>query len=216
MDDGDETDAPEGRAYAADRGRGILTPSDREFLLGRKTDYTEHSKKQKRNRIRRRLRNALLDFTILFEHLEERDRETVFDPDDEAREAYTQGITDLLGFLYLGTMGYHVPFKDMLSQGVSRAEQELSGSEYRMVNVAFDVEPVGHIDVDAVIDKLDAGAFDDITDEELRAFMRLLAESEEFAASELRAGMKEQMLDFIEEVNEATEQYDRRIEELGD
>ena len=214
--DGDETDAPEGLAYSADRGRGILTPSDREFLLGRKTDYTEHSKKQKRNRIRRRLRNALLDFTILFEHLEERDRETVFDPDDEAREAYTQGITDLLGFLHLGTMGYHVPFKDMLSQGVSRAEQELSGSDYRMVNVEFSVEPVGQIDVDAVVDKLDAGAFDDITDEELRAFMRLLADSEEFSATALRTGMKEQMLEFIEEVNDATDRRDRRVEELGD
>ena len=215
MHDGDEN-ANEGRAYSADRGRGILTPSDREFLLGRKTDYTEHSKKQKRNRIRRRLRNALLDFTILFEHLEERDRETVFDPDDDAREAYTQGITDLLGFLHLGTMGYHVPFKDMLSQGVSRAEQELSGSDYRMVNVEFNVEPVGQIDVDAVVDKLDAGAFDAITDEELRAFMRLLADSEEFSAGDLRSGMKEQMLTFIEEVNEATEQHDRRVEELTD
>jgi hypothetical protein len=216
MYDGDESDAAEGRAYLADRGRGILTPSDREFLLGRKTDYTEHSKKQKRNRIRRRLRNALLDFTILFDHLEERDRETVFNPDDDARDAYTQGITDLLGFLHLGTMGHHVPFKDMLSQGVSRAEQQLSGSDYRMVNVEFNVEPVGHIDVDAVIDKLDAGAFDDITDEELRAFMRLLAESEEFSATALRAGMKEQMSSFLEAMNEATEQYDQRIEELGD
>ena len=215
MHDGDEN-ANEGRAYSADRGRGILTPSDREFLLGRKTDYTEHSKKQKRNRIRRRLRNALLDFTILFEYLEERDRETVFDPDDDAREAYTQGITDLLGFLHLGTMGYHVPFKDMLSQGVSRAEQELSGSDYRMVNVEFNVEPVGQIDVDAVIDKLDAGAFADITDEELRAFMRLLADSEEFSATALRTGMKEQMLEFIEEVNDATDRRDRRVEELGD
>lgn len=216
MHDEDENDMSEGLAYSADRGRGILTPSDREFLLGRKTDYTKHSKKQKRNRIRRRLRNALLDFTILFEHLEERDRETVFDPDNEAREDYTEGITDLLGFLHLGTMGYYVPFKNMLSQGVSRAEQELSGSDYRMVNVEFSVEPVGHIDVDAVIDKLEAGAFNDITDEELRAFMRLLADSEEFSANELRSGMKEQMLAFIEEVNEATDQYDQRIEELHD
>lgn len=216
MNDSNENNESEGLAYSADRGRGILTPSDREFLLGRKTDYTEHSKKQKRNRIRRRLRNALLDFTILFEHLEERDRETVFDPSDEAREAYTQGITDLLGFLHLGTMGYYVPFKNMLSQGVSRAEQELSGSDYRIVNVEFNVEPVGHIDVDEVIDKFDAGAFDDITDEELRAFMRLLADSEEFSASELRSGMKEQMLEFLEEMNEATDQYDQHVKRLGD
>ncbi|HET7325336.1 MAG TPA: hypothetical protein VFJ06_13495 [Halococcus sp.] len=213
---GDENDAPEGLAYSADRGRGILTPSDREFLLGRKTDYTEHSKKQKRNRIRRRLRNALLDFTILFEHLEERDRKTVFNPQDDARNAYTQGITDLLGFLHLGTMGYYVPFKNMLSQGVSRAEQELSGSDYRMVNVEFNVDPVGQIDVDAVIDKLDTGDFDDITDEELRAFMRLLTDSDDFSATEFRTGMKEQMSEFAEKINQAAERYDQRTEELSD
>jgi len=123
-----QNDVPESLEAAAesDRPRGILTPSDRDFLLGRKTDYTDHSRKQKRNRIRRRVRNAILDFSILFECLEERDRKTVFDPNDEDREAYTQGITDMLAFLHLGTMGYHTPFKDMLSEGVGKAEQQLS------------------------------------------------------------------------------------------
>jgi RNase P protein component len=216
MYDTDENRSSESLAYSAERGRGILTPSDREFLLGRKTDYTDHSKKQKRNRIRRRLRNALLDFTILFEHLEERDRETVFNPEDDARDAYTKGITDLLGFIHLGTMGYYIPFKDMLGQGVRCAEQELAGSDYRMVNVEFNVDPVGQIDVDEVIDKLDSGEFNAITDEELRAFMRLLAESDDFSATELRTGMKEQMMEFIEEMNESAEQHDQRIEELTD
>jgi len=125
-----QDDVPESLQTAADsdRPRGILTPSDRDFLIGRKTDYTDHSKKQKRNRIRRRVRNAVLDFSILFEYMEERDRETVFDPDDEDRDAYTQGITDVLSFLHLGTMGYHTPFKDMLSEGVGKAEQRLAGS----------------------------------------------------------------------------------------
>ncbi|WP_245902839.1 hypothetical protein [Salinigranum rubrum] len=203
-------------AFSADRDRGILTPSDREFLLGRKTDYTEHSKKQKRNRIRRRLRNAILDFTILFEHLEARDRETVFNPDDENREAYTRGITDMLAFLHLGTMGYHTPFKHMLATGVNRAEQELADSEYRMVTVDFNVDPVGRIDVDAVVDKLDSGAFDDLTDEELRAFVRLLGESDDFDATAVRSEMKAQMTAFLERVDAAAERRERRVEELND
>ncbi|WP_435361881.1 hypothetical protein [Haloarchaeobius sp. DFWS5] len=203
-------------AFAADRGRGILTPSDREYLLGRKTDYTEHSKKQKRNRIRRRLRNAMLDFTILFECLEDRDRETVFNPDDEDRDAYTRGITDMLAFLHLGTMGYYTPFKDMLAQGVNKAEQELAGSDYRMVTVDFNVEPVGQIDVDTVIDKLEFGDFDQLTDEELQAFVRLLAESDDFSATDLRSEMKAQMSEFIAQVGAANEQRDRRVEELND
>ena len=212
----DESDAEHSLAHSADRGRGILTPSDREFLLGRKTDYTEHSKKQKRNRIRRRIRNAILDFTILFEHLEDRDRETVFNPDDDARDAYTRGITDMLAFLHLGTMGYYTPFKNMLAQGVNKAEQELAGSDYRMVTVDFNVDPVGQIDVDEVIDKLEFGDFEEVTDEELRAFARLLSESDDFSATSLRSDMKEQMSEFIEEVYAAAEQRDQRVEELND
>lgn len=212
----DERDAKNDLTHSPDRGRGILTPSDREYLLGRKTDYTEHSKKQKRNRIRRRLRNAILDFTIIFEHLEDRDRETVFNPEDESRDAYTRGITDMLAFLHLGTMGYYTPFKNMLSQGVNKAEQELAGSDYRMVTVDFNVDPVGQIDVDDVIDKLEFGEFDEITDEELRAFVRLLTESDDFAATSMRSEMKEQMNEFIEKVNAATEQRDQRVEELND
>ncbi|WP_049972298.1 hypothetical protein [Haladaptatus cibarius] len=212
----DATEFPNELAYSADRDRGILTPSDREFLIGRKSDYTEHSKKQKRNRIRRRLRNAILDCTILFEHLEDRDRETVFNPDDDDRDAYTQGITDMLAFLHLGTMGYYTPFKDMLGQGVNKAEQELAGSDYRMVNVEFNVDPVGQIDVDEVIDKLEFGDFEDITDEELRAFVRLLAESDDFSATSMRSDMKEQMTEFIEKVNAAAAQRDQHVEELND
>ncbi|ADJ14152.1 hypothetical protein [Halalkalicoccus jeotgali] len=219
MGDENETTGSESAvdpAFDPDRDRGVLTPSDREFLLGRKTDYTDHSKKQKRNRIRRRVRNAILDFTILFEYLDERDRETVFDPENEECDAYTRGITDTLAFLHLGTMGYSTPFKDMLARGVSKGEQELAGSDYRMVNVEFNVDPVGRIDVDEVVEKLDRGAFEEITDEELRAFVRLLAESEDFSPGPLREEIKGQMDHFAERAAEAATRRDRQIGELTD
>lgn len=203
-------------AFDPERDRGILTPSDRAFLLGRKTDYTEHSKKQKRNRIRRRVRNAILDFTILFEYLDERDRKTVFDPEDAERDAYTRGITDALAFFHLGTMGYSTPFKDMLARGVSKGEQELAGSEYRMVNVEFNVDPVGRIDVDAVVKKLDQKSFDELTDEELRAFVRLLAESEEFSSASVREEIKGRMEEFAARTVEAAVRRDQHVEKLSD
>ena len=212
--DGDES--WDSLAYSADRDRGILTPSDREFLLGRKTDYTEHSKKQKRNRIRRRLRNAILDFTILFDHLEDRDRETVFNPEDESRDAYTQGIIDMLGFLHLGTMGYYVPFKHMLSQGVNRAEQELAGSDYRMVTVDFNVDPVGQIDLDTVVEKLEEHRYEELTDEELRVFVRLLAESDDFSATDVQGELEAQMDDFLERVAEAAAVRNETVGEASD
>ena len=211
-----QDDVPESLQAAADsdRPRGILTPSDRDFLLGQKTDYTDHSKKQKRNRIRRRVRNAILDFSILFEYMEERDRETVFDPDDEDRDAYTQGITDMLAFLHLGTMGYHTPFKDMLSEGVGKAEQQLAGSNYRMVNVEFNVEPVGQIDVDEVVDKLEHEEFAQLTDEELRAFVRLLTMSDAFSPADTREEIKDSVDEFAERVAESAAARERSLEEL--
>ncbi|TYL39022.1 hypothetical protein CV102_06930 [Natronococcus pandeyae] len=211
-----QDDVPESLQTAADsdRPRGILTPSDRDFLLGRKTDYTDHSKKQKRNRIRRRVRNAVLDFSILFEYMEERDRNTVFDPDDEDRDAYTQGITDTLAFLHLGTMGYYTPFKDMLSEGVGKAEQRLAGSNYRMVNVEFNVDPVGQIDVDEVVEKLDNEEFAQLTDEELRAFVRLLTMSDEFSPEETREKIKDRVDEYTKRVNESAETREQKLEEL--
>ncbi|ELY51654.1 hypothetical protein [Natronolimnohabitans innermongolicus] len=211
-----QDDVPESLETAADsdRPRGILTPSDRDFLLGRKTDYTDHSKKQKRNRIRRRVRNAILDFSILFEYMEERDRETVFDPDAEDRDAYTQGITDMLAFLHLGTMGYHTPFKDMLSEGVGKAEQRLAGSNYRMVNVEFNVEPVGQIDVDEVVEKLENEEFAQLTDEELRAFVRLLTMSDGFSPAESREEIQDRVDEFSERVAESAAEREEKLEEL--
>ncbi|RKD89112.1 hypothetical protein [Halopiger aswanensis] len=211
-----QDDVPESLQTAADsdRPRGILTPSDRDFLLGRKTDYKDHSKKQKRNRIRRRVRNAILDFSILFEYMEERDRETVFDPDDEDRDAYTQGITDMLAFLHLGTMGYHTPFKDMLSEGVGKAEQRLAGSNYRMVNVEFNVDPVGQIDVDEVIAKLENEEFAQLTDEELRAFVRLLTMSDAFSPEDTREEIKDRVDEFSDRVAESAAVRDEKLEDL--
>ena len=197
-----------------ERPRGILTPSDREFLLGRKTDYTEHSRKQKRNRIRRRVRNAILDFSILFEHLEDRDRDTVFDPDAEDREAYTRGITDMLAFLHLGTMGYYTPFKDMLSRGVGKAEQRLTGSDYRMVTVKFDVDPVGQIDVEEVVEKLENEEFAQLTDEELRAFVRLLTMSDAFVPAAVQEIIEDNVDEFVRRVDGAAEARERRVDEL--
>jgi hypothetical protein len=111
-------------------------------------------------------------------------------------------------------MGYVTPFKDMLSQGVAKSEQRLAGSDYRMVNVEFNVDPVGQIDVDEVIAKIEDDEFERITDEELRAFVRLLSMSEEFAPDDVRDGLKARVDEFVAEIRESEERRDRAVEEL--
>lgn len=196
-------EAPDNHTYSSERGRGILTPSDREFLSGQKTDYAKHSKKQKRNRIRRRLRNAVLDFTILFDHLEDHDREMVFASNDENREAFSRGITDGLAFIYLGTTGYPVSFDDFLAMGVNRSEQKLAGSDFRMVDVEFEVDRVGQIDVDEFLDKFEEKRFDELSGEELRAFVWFLGESDEFSPDSVRSAMEDRMAELLANVQQS-------------
>jgi len=133
---------------------------------------------------------------------------------DEDREAYTQGITDMLAFLHLGTMGYHTPF-GTCSEGVGKAEQQLAGSNYRMVNVEFNVEPVGQIDVDEVVAKLENDEFAELTDEELRAFVRLLTMSDSFSPEDAGEEIKDRVDEFAEKLTESAASHERTLEELN-
>lgn len=88
------------QASNLERDRGILTPEDRKFLLG-KIDY-EHpqSARRRRAKIRERVTNAFLDFDIL-RYMEERDRDQIFAPeDDEARTQFGIGFASAFIFLY--------------------------------------------------------------------------------------------------------------------
>jgi hypothetical protein len=113
-------------------------------------------------------------------------------------------------------MGYYTPFKHMLAEGVNKAEQRLAGSDYRMVTVYFNVDPIGTIDVDEVIDKLEAGRFDELTDEELLAFVRLLTESDEFSPEAAREAMKSQIDEFLDRVDEAAERRAEQVQKMSD
>lgn len=85
-----------------DRPRGILTKSDREYLLGEASiEPQSDSERHVRRRIRERIRNAILDFTLIFENLEGRDRRQIFEGTDEP--PLWDGAVDMLAFLY-----YHV------------------------------------------------------------------------------------------------------------
>lgn len=85
-------------AYDLDRDRGILTVEDRKFLF-RQTEY-EHpqSARRRRAKIRQRVKNAFLDFVIL-EYMEARDRDQIFDSDDNRAEMGS-GFASAFLFLY--------------------------------------------------------------------------------------------------------------------
>jgi phosphopantothenate synthetase len=100
---------PRHQPEEVDRPRGILSPRDREYLLGEADiEPTSQAARNVRAAIRERLENAILDFTLLFQHLEERDREKVFDelvgerpPQDADYAMMPQGVCHAIALLYL-------------------------------------------------------------------------------------------------------------------
>lgn len=94
------------------RENAMLTTEDRRRLTGERTYEGQHAKQQRyqrRNDVRDRVYNSILDFTIRFEDLEEDERRKVFGEvtDDGSQwidtdEEFRDGVRGALAFLLRG------------------------------------------------------------------------------------------------------------------
>jgi len=82
------------------RSRGILAPVDREFLKGEKEYSHRQSAYGRREKIRERVKNGLLDFSLLLD-LPAEEREKIFESYGDDPE-FMPAIQHALAFLYLG------------------------------------------------------------------------------------------------------------------
>ncbi|WP_135533712.1 hypothetical protein [Halostella pelagica] len=160
------------------RDRGVLTPADRAFLRGETTLRSEQSAYDARYRIRRRLRNAICDLALLFEHAEPRDREGVF-----ADDALDEALVDALAFFYLGLGDGDRSRKATFLESIYRAERKQADGQCT-VSATFDVERTD-APVDEVIEKIERGAYNELSEDELRAFAHYCGERENVDPSDL-------------------------------
>jgi hypothetical protein len=158
----------------------VLSPADREFLRGDRELSSVQAERNARARIRKRVYDALLDFEVLVEHLDERDRELVFGK--RASGADGTGAFDAfvstLAFLHRGLDETDLAFETVLREGVNLAE----ASKDRAATVDYDVTHHA-LDADHLREKVEAGeslslpeiAFlyesDDVTRDELAALL---------------------------------------------
>jgi len=104
---------------------GLLTRSDREWLLGEKTYEDGDDARRARLRMRERIRNGLRDFILLVHHLDERDRAQLLrdittqipDPDEELRHDELGGLCHAIGFLYTISAEANLPFDELIEVG---------------------------------------------------------------------------------------------------
>lgn len=92
-----------------ERDRGILSPADRKYLQGGREYDSEGTEYNTKRRIRKRVREGILDFTLLFNELEHEEREKIFGsnltPLIELDDDLAQGMRDALAFILEGAGG---------------------------------------------------------------------------------------------------------------
>lgn len=165
------------------RARGILNERERRYLLDQ-TDIEPRSQPERdiRATIRNRMTHAIYDFALLFDHLEDRDIEQVFNPRaDDVAELRT-AIEDTLGFYYRATINFHPPLPYLAKEGIQRAEQTHFD---RYVKATIDVEPTAPVDPAAIKEKVEQQRTQDLTVEEANWIAETIIDAEEFAFADL-------------------------------
>jgi hypothetical protein len=153
------------------RKNAMLTTEDRRWLTGEKAYEGEHAKQQRYQRrrdIRERVYNTLLDFSILFAHLEERERAKLFGSDSaERRERFRDadleaGVRDGLAFLLynagitneMGSAGVEAdPARRLLNEALSGAGRK---EDVLVERVSLDIEAT-RISLGNLLDRLEVG-----------------------------------------------------------
>lgn len=106
-----------------DRPKGFLTKGDKEFLTGVSTgEMSKNAWNQRRFQIRRRARNALIDFNLL-SNLPDKDVELIFGNYDSSTQSAEEAMVDLLvGDTYL-THGL-IDLFEMLTIGIGPSKTQ--------------------------------------------------------------------------------------------
>jgi hypothetical protein len=166
-----------------DGARGFLTEADRSYLRGESDiEPKSNSERHVRQRIRDRTVHALIDFSLVFGGLEERDREQLFgnpNRDPELTMAARNGAVDAIALIYelmeAEDDSQLYDFEAALREAIGAVEMGPDVLNFDAVDVDLEVDTSGVVEMGAVADKIGARDFDTLSEEEIDA-IELIAE----------------------------------------
>ena len=163
-DDSDPVFTPE------DRPRGILSPTDREYLCGLKEYAQPQTDANRRQAIRERVLNGLKDFQLLGQFMEPAEREKVFA--ELGPEETDDVLSAMFAFAYLGLDGDQSRFNTCIERGILQGENvdKLFQSSGRATNVDVSISVEYNPDVEKLHLRLENGQ--ELTDAEIGALVR--------------------------------------------
>lgn len=186
-----------------DRDRGILREEDRRFLRN-KSDVepkSDHERKV-RARIRNRVFHGLVDFSLIFRCLEERDRKQIFDfADRTEKEAWAlqTGMMYALALLYEQSQRDGTPeFEYLFRVAVGAVEQGGGTITFEPPEITVNIDTSGVIDLGRVGEKLKEGRPDTLTEDEVDA-LEFVFEREK---GEMNEYVRESILGDIQAIRE--------------
>jgi hypothetical protein len=162
-----------------DRPEALLTKDQREYLLG-VSDIEPKTARERsmRQNIRRRVADGILDFTILLEHLEDRDRDEIFNDEVHAiddRDEDLGGVpmgqvpssgTDMIGFVFQ-QIDSEYGFENKVEGAIERALYT-AGYDAK-IDVDITVELTESLD--SIRDRLEEQGVDAVSHSELRTLL---------------------------------------------
>ncbi len=121
-----------------DRPRGILSKTDREYLIGEKKYEHPQSDAKRRQEIRKRIKHSLFDYHILVENLSKSEREKIF---EELPSISTDlSFSSVISFLYLALDGDIERLEEIISQGVLGGSFKFQIDDLKNALIDVDVE----------------------------------------------------------------------------
>lgn len=132
----------------SDRPRGILSPTDRDYLCGLKDYSHKQTELNRKQEIRQRTTEAIRDFDLLWLLLDESERNDVI-KSFETDELDT-ALSSIVAFIYLGLDGEIKHLERVLERGIYQAANyevsgRLSGGASK-VSVNIDIDRYPDID----------------------------------------------------------------------
>lgn len=147
-----------------ERPRGILTPADRALLRGEVEFEHKQQYSNRRQDIRQRIANGILDFQTIQHLLSDNDRKRIFrDPGRESDvedPQFHESIRALLYWIHLGLKQQNYDFEGLLNEAVEDAEIDYARKywgESVEVNVRLDVDVTRSHDIGDVIAQIEQG-----------------------------------------------------------
>lgn len=159
-----------------DRGPGLLTTKQREYLLGQtEIESGTPGDRAIRSRIRHRVYQGLLDMSLVINYLDSDDRERVgVEYGDERWPVYERALTDTVELIYL-LLDSESRFEEVIETAVMNAEAHRGAVEHAFqVAVTFEIIHASGVDFESVADRLADREFHRLAPYEVMQFVYVM------------------------------------------